>query len=178
MTVQEDVRGRLRALVRDVPDFPRPGIVFRDITGILRDASAFADAVDAMAAPFAGEAITAVAGIESRGFILGAAVALRLDTGFVPVRKEGRLPAERIAAAYELEYGSAVLEVHSDAMRPGDRVLIVDDLLATGGTAAATASLIERLGAEVAGFAFLIELGRLRGAERIGAHRHVALLTL
>ena len=151
----------LRARVRDVPDFPQPGIMFRDITPLLADAAAFRDAVDAMAAPFHG--ITTVVAIESRGFILGAPIAYALGAGLVPVRKAGRLPAATERAEYDLEYGSNVLEIHADAIPAGARVLIVDDLLATGGTVRAAADLVERLGAKVAGIAVLAELAALNG---------------
>jgi adenine phosphoribosyltransferase len=145
---QVDVEA-LRAKVRDVPDFPQPGILFRDITPLLGDASSFRAAVDAMAAPFAG--VSTVVAIESRGFILGAPVAYQLGAGLVPVRKVGRLPAATLREEYALEYGANTVEVHSDAIRSGERVLIVDDLLATGGTVRAAVNLVERLGAEVVG---------------------------
>ena len=136
VTIQEqDVAERLRALIRDVPDFPRPGIVFRDITVLLGDGPAFSAAIAALAEPYRSSGIALVAGIESRGFILGGAVADRLGAGFVPIRKEGRLPAKRISQSYSLEYGEAIVEIHADAIARGQRVLIVDDLLATGGTA-------------------------------------------
>jgi adenine phosphoribosyltransferase len=151
----------LRAKVRDVPDFPQPGILFRDITPLLADAAAFRTAVDAMAAPFAGVSI--VVAIESRGFILGAPVAYKLGAGLVPVRKVGRLPWQTEREEYALEYGTNVVEIHSDAVRPGERVLIVDDLLATGGTVRAAVNLVERLGATVVGISVLAELGFLDG---------------
>jgi adenine phosphoribosyltransferase len=157
---QVDVEA-LRARVRDIPDFPQPGILFRDITPLLADAPSFRAAVDAMAVPFAGVSI--VVAIESRGFILGAPVAYQLGAGLVPVRKVGRLPAATLREEYALEYGSNTVEVHSDAIRPGERVLIVDDLLATGGTVRAAVNLVERLGAEVAGISVLAELGFLNG---------------
>ncbi|HEY7030934.1 MAG TPA: adenine phosphoribosyltransferase [Thermomicrobiales bacterium] len=157
---QVDVEA-LRAKVRDIPDFPQPGILFRDITPLLADAPSFRAAVDAMAVPFAGVSI--VVAIESRGFILGAPVAYQLGAGLVPVRKVGRLPAATLREEYALEYGSNTVEVHSDAIRPGERVLIVDDLLATGGTVRAAVNLVERLGAEVAGISVLAELGFLNG---------------
>lgn len=151
----------LRAKVRDVPDFPQPGILFRDITPLLADAPSFRAAVDAMAAPFSG--VSVVVAIESRGFILGAPVAYQLGAGLVPVRKVGRLPAATLREEYALEYGSNTVEVHSDAIRSGERVLVVDDLLATGGTVRAAVNLVERLGAEVAGISVLAELGFLDG---------------
>jgi adenine phosphoribosyltransferase len=148
----------LRRAIRDVPDFPKPGIVFKDITGLLIDPSLFALAIEAMAAPFEGERISHVVGIESRGFILGAPVALRLRAGFVPMRKPGKLPSAVERAEYGLEYGVDALEVHRDALGAGHRVLIVDDVLATGGTARAACDLVARLGATVAACSFLIGL--------------------
>ncbi len=159
MVVQAD----LRALVRDIPDFPAPGILFRDITPLLGDAAAFGRALDWFAALPAAREATAIVGIESRGFIFGAPVAARLGVGFVPVRKEGKLPHAAHAEEYTLEYGTSTLEIHRDALSAADRVLVVDDLLATGGTARAAARLIAMTGATVAGLAFLIELGDLDG---------------
>jgi adenine phosphoribosyltransferase len=177
VTIQErDVMERLRSLIRDVPDFPRPGIVFKDITLLLGDRIAFAAAVTALAAPYLDRGVEIVAGIEARGFILGGAVADRLGAGFALVRKEGRLPSERISQAYALEYGEAVVEMHSDAIRPSQRVLIVDDLLATGGTASAAAALVDRLGGDIVGFAFLIELSALGGSAALGGRPYTALL--
>ena len=179
VTIQEqDVAARLRALIRDVPDFPRPGIVFRDITLLLGDGPAFSAAVSALAAPHRGDGIALVAGIESRGFILGGAVADRLGAGFVPIRKEGRLPAQRISQSYSLEYGEAIVEIHADAIAPGQRVLIVDDLLATGGTAEAAAALVHQLGGDIAGFAFLVELSDLGGSAALGGRPYTALLRM
>ena len=159
------VAGLIARLVRDVPDYPQPGILFKDITPLLADAGAFDQIVDALAAGHGP--VSKVAGIEARGFILAAPVALRLHTGFVPVRKQGKLPAASYAQSYDLEYGTATLEVHRDAFLPGERVLIVDDVLATGGTARATAELVRRSGAEVAGIAVLLELGFLPGRSRL-----------
>jgi adenine phosphoribosyltransferase len=177
VTIHErDVVERLRSLIRDVPDFPRPGIVFKDITGLLGDGIAFNAAVTALAAPYVDQNVEIVAGIESRGFILGGAVADRLGAGFALVRKEGRLPSTRISQAYTLEYGEAVIEMHSDAVEPGQRVLIVDDLLATGGTAGAAAALVDRLGGDLVGFAFLIELSALGGSAALGGRPYTALL--
>ena len=175
---EQDVAERLRALIRDVPDFPRPGIVFRDITVLLGDGPAFGAAISALAAPYSDAGIALVAGIESRGFILGGAVADRLGSGFVPIRKEGRLPAERISQAYSLEYGEAIVEIHADAITAGQRVLIVDDLLATGGTAAATAALVDQLGGAIAGFAFLVELSDLGGSAALRGRPYTALLRM
>ncbi|WP_407352775.1 adenine phosphoribosyltransferase [Luteimonas sp. R10] len=155
-----------RHLVRDVPDFPRPGIVFKDITPALADAGAFAAAVAEMAAPWRDARLDAVAGVESRGFILGAALAQALATGFVPVRKPGKLPARTLTQDYALEYGSDRLEMHADALAPGARVLIVDDVLATGGTLQAALSLLRRQGATIAGAAVLIELRMLQARTR------------
>jgi adenine phosphoribosyltransferase len=167
---------RLRAIIRDVPDFPRAGVLFKDITTLLRDAGAFHEAVDQLAARWRDAGVEVVAGIESRGFVLGGALAYLLDAGFVPVRKEGKLPGEKIAMSYTLEYGEAALEIHTDAVSKGTRVLIVDDLLATGGTAAATIELVRRLGGDVVGVAFLIELAFLRGAEKLGDVPRVSLV--
>lgn len=176
--VSKDLRERLAASVRTVPDFPRAGIDFRDITTLLGDPVAFHDAVEAMAHRHADDRIDVVAGVEARGFVLGAPIAYLLGASFVPIRKEGRLPAETISAAYALEYGEAVLELHADAISGGQRVLIVDDLLATGGTALAAVQLVEALGGVVAGVAFLIELTALDGAARLAGHGHTALITL
>jgi adenine phosphoribosyltransferase len=158
----------LKAKIRHVPDFPKPGILFYDITTLLRDPIGLAEALDALTQPFRDQRIDLVVGIESRGFILGAAVADRLRIGFVPVRKPGKLPSRTIAQAYELEYGSDALEIHDDAIEPGQRVLIVDDLLATGGTAQAAADLVRKTGGELVGLAFLVELLFLNGRERLG----------
>ena len=151
--------------IRDVPDYPQPGVLFKDITPLLAEPKAFTAVVDALAAAFGP--VDKVVGIEARGFILAAPVAYEIRAGFVPVRKKGKLPSATFAQEYDLEYGSAVLEVHQDAFTPGDRVLIVDDVLATGGTARATASLIKRAGAEVVGVAVLMELSFLKGREAI-----------
>jgi adenine phosphoribosyltransferase len=171
-----DLAERLRAVIRDVPDFPREGVLFKDVTTLLADAAAFRAAIDAMAAAHAGQAIDLVVGVESRGFILGGVLAYLLGAGFVPVRKPGRLPAARISVSYTLEYGENVLEIHTDAIRPDERVLIVDDLLATGGTAAATVQLVERLGGVVVGVTFLVELGFLGGARVLGDLPRVSLV--
>jgi adenine phosphoribosyltransferase len=164
----------LKALVRDVPDFPQPGIMFRDVTPLLANGDALRDAVDALARAFDG--IDSVIGIESRGFILGAPVAYALGVGMVPVRKLGRLPRATERADYALEYGTNTVEIHADALQPGERVLIIDDVLATGGTAAATVELVERLGATVAGIAVLIELRGLGGRERLANYPVTSLL--
>ena len=160
-----DIADLITAHVRDIPDYPQPGVVFKDITPLLGDADAFGDVVEAIAATFGP--VDKVVGIEARGFILAAPVAFEIRAGFVPVRKQGKLPSATFAQQYDLEYGSAVLEVHQDAFSPGDRVLILDDVLATGGTARATASLIQRAGAEVVGIAVLMELSFLNGREKL-----------
>jgi len=157
----------LKQRIRHVPDFPKPGILFYDVTTLLQDAKGFRMAVDAMAAPNEGKDIDLVVGIESRGFIFGAAVADRLKAGFSPVRKPGKLPSTTRSASYALEYGTDTLEIHDDAAVSGQRVLIVDDLLATGGTAAATVGLVRGLGAHVVGLQFLIELVALGGRDRL-----------
>jgi len=157
----------MESFVRAIPDFPIPGILFRDITPLLYDKRAFAGAIDMIAAAYADAKIDHVVAIEARGYILGAPVAYKLGAGFVPVRKPGKLPFEKINVDYALEYGTNTLEMHKDALATGDRVLLVDDLLATGGTAAATRSLLERLGANVVGIAFLIELTALGGRSKL-----------
>lgn len=164
-----DLAARLRAAIRDIPDFPRPGIVFKDITPVLSDAPLFDAAVRAMAdaASRNGDPPDVVVGIESRGFIFGAPLALRLGLPFVPVRKHGKLPFRTVRIDYALEYGSDALEAHEDALSEGQRVLLVDDLLATGGTAAATADIVRRLGGTVAGASFLVELAFLSGRDRL-----------
>ena len=168
---------RLRSLIRDVPDFPKPGILFKDITPLLADADGLRDACRAMAEPFRDDRIDRVVGIESRGFILGAIVARELGVGFIPVRKPGKLPYNSTSVEYALEYGTDKLEVHTDACESATRVLIVDDVLATGGTARATCDLMERIGAEIAGLSFLAVLGFLKGRERLGARRIETVLT-
>jgi adenine phosphoribosyltransferase len=159
----------LRSYVRDIPDFPTPGIMFKDVTPLLADATIFRRATDAMAAPFVDDKVTHVVSIEARGFIFGAPVAQSLGAGFIPVRKKGKLPSQTERIEYALEYGSGILEIHRDAYEPPARVLVVDDVLATGGTAAATAELIERLGGQVVGFSFLIGLSFLHGREKLGS---------
>lgn len=157
----------IRELIRDVADFPTPGIMFKDITPVLADHSAFDGAVDAMLAPFRDSRISKVAGIEARGFMFAAPVAARLGAGFVPVRKPGKLPRQVVEQEYELEYGTDVLQIHADAIQPGERVLVVDDVLATGGTAAATIDLFRHVGADVVGLTVLLELEFLKGRARI-----------
>lgn len=159
----------LKAAIRSIPDFPKPGITFRDVTTLIGDARAFRVAVDQMVQPWAGAKIDKVAGTEARGFILGGAVAHQLSVGFVPVRKQGKLPWRTLSEAYALEYGTDTIEIHSDAVREGDRVLLVDDLIATGGTAEASIKLLQRAGATVVGATFIIDLPDLGGAARIEA---------
>src|SRR5712691_1459677 len=157
----------IHRLIRDVPDFPKPGIIFKDITTLLRQPEAFRYVIDRMVDRYKGERIDLVFGIESRGFILGPPLAYHLGAGFVPVRKPGKLPAKTVGESYDLEYGTDRLEVHDDAVEPGQTVLIVDDLLATGGTARAAANLARKVGGELAGLAFLIELDVLKGREKL-----------
>jgi len=158
----------LRTKIRHVPDFPKPGILFYDITTLLRDAAGLRQTIDGLSEPFRDKQVDLVVGIESRGFILGCAIADRLGAGFVPVRKPGKLPASTIQQPYELEYGSDTLEIHKDAIEEGQRVLIVDDLLATGGTARAALDLVSQTGGEVLGLTFLVELGFLNGRAKLG----------
>ncbi len=167
---------RLSAYIRNIPDFPKPGIQFKDITPLVRDPAMLRLAVHQLIHPFLGERLTAVAGMEARGFIFGTLAAWELGVGFVPLRKPGKLPYDVQSISYDLEYGSASLEVHVDALVRGDRVLLVDDLIATGGTAAASCGLIEQLGADVAGCAFLVELDGLGGRQRLARHRVHSLL--
>jgi adenine phosphoribosyltransferase len=157
----------LKALVRSIPGYPKPGIVFRDITTLLQSPSGFRRAVDELVQPFAGAAVNLVAGIEARGFILGGAVAHQLSVGFVPIRKKGKLPWRTIGVEYALEYGTDRIEIHVDGVKPGDRVLLVDDLIATGGTAAAAIRLIRQAGGEVVGCSFVIDLPALGGRKRL-----------
>jgi adenine phosphoribosyltransferase len=168
----------LKSRLRDIPDFPKPGILFKDVTPLLADAKAWKQVCDALAEPFAGnKKISAVVGIESRGFLYGIALAERLGVGFVPARKPGKLPAKKIRETYGLEYGSDALELHEDALVKGQEVLVVDDLLATGGTAAATCRLVEKLGAQVHACAFAVELGFLKGREKLAGKKVVSLVT-
>jgi adenine phosphoribosyltransferase len=176
MTVADDAVARLGAALRDVPDFPKPGILFKDITPVVQDAALLRLAVEAMAEPFRGSAITHVAAPESRGFIFGAPIAIALGAGFVPVRKRGKLPWRTQRVEYALEYGTDVVEVHVDAVPAGGRVLLVDDVLATGGTAAAAVQLIGSLGATVVGCAFLLELRALGGRARLAGTPVTAVL--
>ena len=167
---------RLEDWVRDIPDFPKKGILFKDITPLLQDSVAFRASLERLAAHYAGAGIQTVVGVESRGFIFGAPLAYLLNCGFVPVRKFGKLPSQTVSVEYALEYGTNVVEMHTDAIRPGQRVLIVDDLLATGGTVSAAMELVEKLGGHIAGIAFLVELTFLKGREQLGGHDVFALI--
>jgi adenine phosphoribosyltransferase len=167
----------LRAKIREVPDFPKPGILFYDITTLLKEPDAFAEVIDRMADEVKDERIDLVVGMESRGFIFAAPLAYKLGAGFVPVRKLGKLPAETIEVEYDLEYGTATLEVHRDAIKEGQRVVIVDDLLATGGTVIGTIELVQRLGGEIASLAFMVELTALNGRQKLGEFTIHTLLT-
>jgi adenine phosphoribosyltransferase len=166
----------LKRHIRNVPDFPRAGILFYDITTLLRDPQGFKTTVDLLSTPYAGQQVDVVVGIESRGFILGGAVAERLAAGFIPIRKPGKLPAAALKETYDLEYGKDALEIHTDAIQPGQRVLIVDDVLATGGTAAAATQLVRKLGGEVHGLAFLIELLAMSGRSKIAGEKVYSVL--
>jgi adenine phosphoribosyltransferase len=168
--------GWLKDHIRDIPDFPKPGIVFKDITPLLADVDAFRFAVDALCDHFSGQPVDKVLGIEARGFIIAAPVAYRFGCGFVPVRKAGKLPWEVEKQEYVLEYGTDLLEIHKDAVAPGERALIVDDVLATGGTASAAVRLVEQLGGKVAGLGFVIELGFLGGRGKLDGHDMVSLI--
>ena len=172
-----EVADRLAALVRDIPDFPRPGITFKDLTPLLADAEAFRSAVDGIAERFAGKTVDRVLGVEARGFIVAAPIAYRFGAGFTPVRKAGKLPWQVEAVEYALEYGTDLLEIHQYAIGAGERVLVVDDVLATGGTAAATVRLVERLGGEVVGLGFVLELAFLDGRSRLPGRDVVSLVT-
>ena len=166
----------LKQHIRSVPDFPKAGILFYDITTLLRDPQGFKMTIDMLATPYSGQGIDAVVGIESRGFILGAAVAQRIGAGFIPIRKPGKLPARALKETYDLEYGKDALEIHEDAIDKGQRILIVDDVLATGGTAAAAVQLVRKLGGELHGLAFLIELLFLNGKQKIAGEKVFSLL--
>ena len=166
----------LKAHIRHVPDFPKPGILFYDITTLLKDPAAYKEAIDLMLEPYKDEQIDIVVGMESRGFIFSSPMAYQLDAGLVPVRKLGKLPAETITVEYALEYGSNTLEIHRDAVQPGQKVLIVDDLLATGGTVKGTIELVERLKGNVVGLAFLVELDFLKGRDRLDGRRVTSVI--
>ncbi|MCL2586162.1 MAG: adenine phosphoribosyltransferase [Streptosporangiales bacterium] len=173
---QADLAGLIATHVRDIPDYPQPGVMFKDITPLLAEPAAFGAVVEALAASFGP--VDKVVGIEARGFILAAPVALATGAGFVPVRKKGKLPAATYEESYQLEYGSATVEVHQDAFQPGERVLVIDDVLATGGTARATANLVAKTGAELAGIAVLMELSFLNGRQALGGLDVRSLLTI
>ena len=166
-----------RSLIKDVPDFPKKGIVFKDITPLLADPGAFAAVIDKLAEPFAGKGIEVVAGIESRGFLLATAVAYTLKAGVVPIRKKGKLPRQTVSASYDLEYGQDSLEAHRDAFAPGTKVLLIDDVLATGGTAQAASRVLTDLKGDIRGTAFLIELGFLKGREKLNGRSVHSLIT-
>jgi adenine phosphoribosyltransferase len=166
----------LSRFIRDIPGFPKPGILFKDITPLLKDPAALRTAADVMAAPFASRSVRRVAALEARGFLFGTLVAERLAAGFIPIRKPGKLPFRTTSLEYALEYGTDRIEMHEDALEPGESVLIVDDVLATGGTAAAAVALVERAGGKVVGLSFLIELAFLHGRERIAGHDARAIL--
>lgn len=166
----------LKAFIREIPDFPKPGILYYDITTLLQDHLALRMTIDRFVWLFAGKHVDKVVGIESRGFMFGSIVAYNLDAGFVPVRKPGKLPASTIDQTYDLEYGTDTLEMHEDAIKPGEKVLIVDDLMATGGTAAACAKMVEGLGGEVVGFGFVVELTFLNGREELNGYEVESLI--
>jgi len=166
----------LRSFIRDIPDFPKKGIIFKDITPLLQNAEAFAHAIDLLAERYGNHAFDKIVAIESRGFIFGAALAYRMKRGFVPLRKPGKLPAETVSQTFDLEYGKDTLEMHKDALKPGEKVLIVDDVLATGGTVEAAAKLVEKVGAEVVEIVTMIELTFLKGQERIKAYRYYSFI--
>jgi adenine phosphoribosyltransferase len=166
----------LRSFIRDIPDFPKPGILFKDITPLLNDAAAFGRAIDLLSEPLRRPHVGSVVGIESRGFIFASALAYKLGAGMVPVRKPGKLPAATVNVTYELEYGTDALQMHADALTPGQRVIIVDDVLATGGTARAVAQLVEKVGGKVDAIAFLLELGFLNGRDKLAGYEIVSLL--
>jgi len=166
----------LLAKIRNVKDFPKQGIVFRDITTLLKDPDAFGNVVQVLSEKYKGDGVAKVVGIESRGFIFGAALAFKLNAGFVPIRKSGKLPAEKLRQEYMLEYGRDAMEVHTDAINKGDRVLVHDDLLATGGTVSAACQLVERLGGTIVGVSFIVELTYLKGREQLGGYDVYSIL--
>jgi adenine phosphoribosyltransferase len=166
----------LRAKIREIPDFPKPGILFYDITTLLKDPAAYRDAIDLMVEPHRDAGVDLVVGMESRGFIFSGPIAYKLHAGLIPVRKLGKLPAETVSVEYALEYGSNTLEIHKDAIRPGQRVLIVDDLLATGGTVRGTIELVERLEGQIVGLAFLVELLFLKGRDRLQGFKTTSVI--
>ena len=167
---------QLKEKIREVPDFPKPGILFYDLTTLLKDSSSLRRVIDLLTQKYSDQKIDQVVAIGSRGFIFGPALACNLQAGFVPVRKEGRLPSDTISASYDLEYGQGVLEIHTDAIQKGERVLVVDDLIATGGTADATSRMVHQLGGEVASFAFIVELEFLKGREKLDGFEVFSIL--
>lgn len=173
----KEVAARIKELVRDIPDFPKTGVTFKDITPLLADRRAFAAIVSALAGPFEDLMVDKVIGVEARGFIIAAPVAYHLGAGFVPVRKKGKLPSAVYSDTYELEYGTDTLEVHTDSLEPGERALVIDDVLATGGTAAATCRLVDKLGGKAVGFACVLELGFLNGRAKLGGLEVEALVS-
>jgi adenine phosphoribosyltransferase len=175
-TLTTEGAARIAALIRDVHDFPIPGIVFKDITPVLQDAASFRETIDLLAGLYDPRSFDVIVGLESRGFVFGAPVAYKLGLGFVPIRKLGKLPSHKVSVEYSLEYGTATVEMHDDGIKPGQRVLIVDDLLATGGTCRAAIDLVEMVGGVVTGAAFLIELGYLNGRERLAGYEAHAVL--
>lgn len=169
---------RLQAAIRDVPDFPKPGIIFKDITPILADPKLLSHSIDLLIASLGGQKVDKVVGIDARGFIFGSPVAVALNAGFIPIRKKGKLPWHTTSIAYSLEYGESEIEIHCDAIQPGDRVVLIDDLLATGGTAAAAVKLLKQLGADIISVSFLIELSFLNGREKIDCEQIASIITL
>jgi len=167
MNIAANIANDLKSIIRTIPDYPKPGIMFRDITTLLGDARAFRRAVDELVQPFAGQKIDAVAGMEARGFILGGAVAHQLSAGFIPIRKKGKLPHVTVSVAYSLEYGVDEMEMHQDAVKPGEKVVLVDDLIATGGTAEGAVKLLRQMGADIVAACFVIDLPELGGAQKI-----------
>jgi len=167
---------KIKTSIRDIPDFPKPGIVFKDITPLLSSPELFKSTIERLAGPFRGKGITHVASIESRGFIFGAPVAYQLGAGYIPVRKKGKLPSKTVAHTYDLEYGTDTLEIHQDAFEAGSRILIIDDVLATGGTASAVCQLVKKLKAHVVGLSFVIELEFLKGREKLRGYNVTSLL--
>lgn len=170
--MKDTMEATLKAKIRDIPDFPKPGIIFKDITPILSDSAVFNRTIDVLADRYRSKKVDAIAGIESRGFLFGSALAYRLGLPFVPVRKKGKLPYKTVSASYDLEYGSATIEIHIDAISPGQKILVIDDLLATGGTAAATCDLVEKVGGYVVECAFVVELCFLNGREKLKSDVH------
>ena len=168
----------LLTFIRDIPDFPKPGIIFKDITPLLNNPEAFKASIDQLASRYAGKRIDKIVGIEARGFIFAGALAYRLGTGMVPVRKKGKLPYKTLSETYELEYGTDTMEIHEDAIKPGDHVLVLDDLIATGGTLAATCRLVEKLGGSIVEVAILIELSFLNGRAKVKEYPYFTLLTV